>query len=596
MYADDQFPKETSASPARLAQSVGNNRGGAYGGIRRRQLRRYRQCKQPGHWARECPNAMVAAPRPAPPAAPGAPPPAFAGAKRGREQTSEVQKIFLGGVHSTDADAINLYLQRFSGFNGAIDVELTARSTGHVMLRGPGANRAAHALTVNQGYHDRRSNCKPSGLFAQATPHNDWFCPHDCTKVRNQMSCPSCGLPKPTFEEAARIVEAAAAAPPPPPQAYSAAAAGYQPPPRTTSRRRRRTSRRRRRAPPPPQQRAPPPQPQQRSRPVAAARRRRHLRRRHRRQDEVLPLPSEGGGGAGRLEQQVEITPCAWPGRGRPRREGWGEAVLRGDDRIEGRPRPAAAREGAEAATSVRDDRMPRTRAGRTSTASSRAPTPPPPRNAAPAPATIVLYRRRRSSSRRDGARRTRRRRRSRCSFATRSWSAATVPRRARPPRHLKVTTVLPPPREHAKGDRPPFWAGKTTQNSLGLVAAGRSSQGAGSLEGDRHSRPMSGRAWHRWDDDCVVGGAGGLKAKHELLRPRRRRAAARTARLRAPAGLRGPRGGGDDGRRRPADAGVALVCVEVHRATPAWMMGSGFSKVLLVLLGTRQPSRWGCG
>ena len=62
-------------------------------------------------------------------AAGAAPPPAFAGAKRGREHISEMQKIFLGGVHSTDADAINLYLQRFSGFNGAIDVELTARST-----------------------------------------------------------------------------------------------------------------------------------------------------------------------------------------------------------------------------------------------------------------------------------------------------------------------------------------------------------------------------------------------------------------------------------------------------------------------------------
>ena len=60
----------------------------------------------------------------------------------------------------------------------------------------------------------------------------------------------------------------------------------------------------------------------------------------------------------------------------------------------------------------------------------------------------------------------------------------------------------------------------------------------------------MSGRAWHRcWDDDCVVGGAGGPKAKHELPRP----PAAAVPPLEElldfelRQGLRGPRGGGDE-------------------------------------------------
>ena len=60
----------------------------------------------------------------------------------------------------------------------------------------------------------------------------------------------------------------------------------------------------------------------------------------------------------------------------------------------------------------------------------------------------------------------------------------------------------------------------------------------------------MSGRAWHRcWDDDCVVGGPGGPKAKHELPRP----PAAAVPPLEElldfelRQGLRGPRGGGDE-------------------------------------------------
>ena len=106
---DDQFPKENFDAGASNAvyganQVVQiNHAGGAYGGGYSGASSSGGtcfKCKQPGHWARECPNAMVAAPpAAAPPAAP--PPPAFAGAKRGREQMSEVQKIFLGGVHST---------------------------------------------------------------------------------------------------------------------------------------------------------------------------------------------------------------------------------------------------------------------------------------------------------------------------------------------------------------------------------------------------------------------------------------------------------------------------------------------------------------
>ena len=327
------------------------------------------KCKQPGHWARECPNALVAAP---PGGAAGEYVPAAARRRRSPAPSAAASRRTRcrrsSSAASTRRTRTRSDLQRFSGFNGAIDVELTARSTPPRDADRPGRqSRRAAALTASQGYHDRRSNRKPSGLFAQATPHNDWFCPHDCTKVRNQMSCPSCGLPKPTFEEAARIVEAAAAParPPPPQQAYSAppppayaAARGPEPQP-----------------PPPPQadtapappQWAPPP-PQQRAPPAAAAaaaaepepvaaarRRRRRLRasppRRTRRGATLAPL-SEGGGGTRRLEQRVRGPHAvARVGRGRPRQE-WGEAVLRGDDRG---LRPADAREGAgRDATSTR--------------------------------------------------------------------------------------------------------------------------------------------------------------------------------------------------------------------------------------------------
>ena len=178
------------------------------------------KCGQEGHWAQSCPDRLrvgAAAPPPAPVAAAAAPAdtgqaagrsscgPALVGGKRVRDELAEVAKVWLGGVYKglDHIERFEIYLRKAGGFRGGVvEIELDGVRA-HVTLKGTGANRAAHRLTAGGGYH------RQSGLFAQAKPHNTWYCPHDGAKVTNLPSCDCCGRPRPSFEAAARAIDEA---------------------------------------------------------------------------------------------------------------------------------------------------------------------------------------------------------------------------------------------------------------------------------------------------------------------------------------------------------------------------------------------------